>query len=324
MFSYNLKNEIKKRMKPFSQLKEKHGIEAIYRTSEKKWYSSKNLFGFPSPRGEPDSSTIDISQPIWFATDREYSSEYCDRNSLPKHKQRTAMTHKKCATYKYIPRDVSLVKNKNLLFLDLNGSKNYLDNRFIRAIYDYILAQGHVTYTHPDDKQKYIHFKEFDDTILLQDFLGAYGYENNIRDSQMDADRYFTVLLFRIIKDLNICEEMDCIFMGYYHADVTSENSVLPSEFAIPYKSSINTKYMEYCGMVLDGVIETEIDYCVKKEVNKTSQSRKRKHTAGKLHLFSFKIPALRPVMSKEGVADCASSMRKSVKRRRVRKTVKK
>jgi hypothetical protein len=283
MFSYNLKDEIKKRMKPFSQLKAKYGIESIYRTSEKKWYSSKNLFGFPTPRGEPDSSTIDISQPIWFATDREYSSGYCYRNSLPIHKQRTAMPHKKCATYKYIPRDSSLVKNKKLLFLDLNGSKNYLDNRFIRAIYDYILAQGHVTYTHPYDKEEYIHFKEFDDTILLEDFLKAYGYKNNLRDSQMDADRYFTVLLFRLIKDLKICEEMDCIFMGYYHADVLTEDDTLfATEFAIPYKSSINTNYMEYCGMVLDGVIETGIDECLKKE-DKAPKSRKRKHTAGKL-----------------------------------------
>jgi len=32
------------------------------------------------------------------------------------------------------------------------------------------------------------------------------------------------------------------------------------------------------------------------------------------LHLFSFKTPALRAVMSEEGVADCAFSMRNGVK----------
>jgi len=46
LFFYNIKNELKQKFKPFSQLKQEYGIEAIYRTSESQYFSPNE---YPKP-----------------------------------------------------------------------------------------------------------------------------------------------------------------------------------------------------------------------------------------------------------------------------------
>lgn len=288
--SYNLKNEIKKRMKPFSQLKKEYGIEAIYRRSEKTRFSKNNTYGFPTQRFEvKKEDKVLIDAPVWFAPQIETAEKYCTRdnaNLKNLHKILFGNNRKfievECATYKYIPYDSSKNKNKNLRFLDLTGihvpheNAYKLDNKFIRAIYKYILEkilerEGQIN---DDDDDPYIYSYIIDDTTDKEDFLNAYGYDNGYRDSEQVADNIFTVALFEIIKELKICEEMDCVYMGYYHSDVLNgPDSFFPSEFAIPYKITINPNNMQFCGMVTDNITKTNIDYCAP---NKKSSKRRK------------------------------------------------
>ena len=291
--SYNLKDEIKKRMKPFSQLKEEDGIEAIYRRSEKMRFSKNNPLGFPTQRfdASEDKHKVLIDAPVWFSPRIETTAIYCTRdneglkrihNFLYGDNKKKKFNEVECATYKYIPSDFSKIHTKKLLFLDLTGIrvpyKNAykLDNKFIRAIYNYILEnilerEGQIN----DADDPVIYSYIIDDTTERDDFLNAYGYDDGYRDSEQVADNIFTVALLQIIEELKICEEMDCVYMGYYHSDVLNgPDSFFPSEFAIPYKITINPNNMQFCGMVIDNKKETGIDFCAPNSYS----SKKRKN----------------------------------------------
>ena len=291
IFGNDLKQNIKQRLKIFSQLKTKYGIDAVYRTGEVEYFSQTakrfRIEGLPKSRPtaaltENDEDNTekdeDILEPIWYSTAIENSIIYCNRY---------AATTSKCETYKYIPYDNSLVKSKKLLFLDLTNIMVYkaqrddgktqqiynLNEEFMRQIYDNILEKWADQFFYDDDdkSENLCVDNPCMNTFTIDEIRSAYGYFNGIRNSEGSIDKFFTIELFRIIKELEIEKELDCIFMGYFHAHVDSggfeedmmkEGGVqFPAEFAIPYKCAINKNYMSFEGVkAKDGVILKEDD----------------------------------------------------------------
>lgn len=272
----NLKNEIKKRLRTFSQLQTKYKIEHIYRSSEEEHFSKKaklsNIEGLPKSRPTlininntyRDEPYEDILEPIWYATNYNDAKNYCDRPN--------------CSIYKYSPYDKSLVTvpsnnslrqprqiNRELLFIDLTGETlesnfdyYYLDITFIKKIYDLIFKKWELSfYLDTDDDGNYI----YDDDrkyILIADgntftkkqIKNTYGYNDGTRDSEYFIDKFFTIELFNIIKDSNIENELDCRFMGYFHSNIIAAdgNSHVNAEFAIPYSSAISKTFINFLG----------------------------------------------------------------------------
>jgi hypothetical protein len=195
-------------------------------------------------------------------------------------------------TYAYIPYDKSLVAvpssnsnwlfpqskiNKNLLFLDLtggikshanvegddNGDWYQLDKIFIQKIYDTILHNWK-EYFDPyydsddiDSGDSDCHImgidKKCEQVFTKKEIKEAYGYYDGKRDSEQYIDKFFTLELFNIIKDSNIENELNCRFMGYFHANIElSDDSYFPAEFAIPYSSAISKTFINFLGVVND------------------------------------------------------------------------
>jgi hypothetical protein len=210
-------------------------------------------------------------------------------------------------TYKYIPRDFSTVKKQKLLFLDLtdktplsenkhgvvvdvNGTrfpKYKLDEKLAKPIYDYILDKysDYIDDEDEDDKQKYMCVDNpCENVFSLPVIRSAYGYYKGYRSSEFFIDKFFTIELFKLVKELNLEEKYNFKLMGYFHANVLScslefdnkskqyeivYDGWFPAEFAIPYVSACLTPYMDFKGMV---------DSCNK---NKTIKSN-RKNSGGK------------------------------------------
>jgi len=198
---------------------------------------------------------------------------YCANNRYGELLNTNPGPGKECKTYKFIPHDISLVKHKKLLFLDLNAKKSYwhdkyyLDKRLMKAIYNIILKKYEKNIVVDESSEEYIDFHTNSEDINYKDFLSAYGYNTGCRDSELHIDRFFTLELFHIINDLKIMDE-DSVFMGYYHNNIytcienNEEDGYMLSEFAIPYRSCINKNYMKFCGVVANGTKLTTTDMC--------------------------------------------------------------
>ena len=277
----NLKNEIKLRLRTFSQLQTKYKIDYIYRSSEEEHFSEKaklsKIEGLPKSRPTvinidyiyDDKPHEDILEPIWYATNYNEAIKYCGNKP-------------NCNTYKYSPYDKSLVtvpsnngnwlfppsqRNKTLLFIDLtnqeleynydNKDYYYLDQPFIKKIYDLIFKKWESSfYTDVDDDGNDIDNDDIKWTLIAdgntftkKEIKDTYGYNDGTRDSEYYIDKFFTIELFNIIKDSNIENEMGCRFMGYFHSNILGTNEGhLPAEFAIPYSSSISKTFINFLG----------------------------------------------------------------------------
>ena len=314
-----IKREIIDNLKTFSQLKNKYNIKAIYRTGELEFFSEKskklNLEGVPKSRptnrmiedGVPKQNE-DILEPFWYGTTLEYVIQYCN-DMVPRG---LLETKRECESYKYIPYNTSLTKEKRLLFLDLTGKShtgisifNYnlyvqsykLNIKLIDQLCKYIIIKwkDEIFFEYKDeetDEEELIPLTDMyketelfsDDTIkaimddkytmcidrncngwyYLKEMLSGYGYNGGFRKSRYDIDRFFTLEFFHVIKDLDLENELDFIFMGYYHdyiingdydqnSNTNYKNSIMPSEFVIPYKCAINKNYISFEGIVAKG-----------------------------------------------------------------------
>jgi len=188
-----------------------------------------------------------------------------------------------CATYVYTPLDASLIKKTKLVFLDLTDFsgvvKNLLDDNgknikvytlfqpLMAQIYNYIFEKyrDHIVY---DGNEKYMCVDNpCNSTFTIEEIISAYGGYYGFRNSEGDIDRFLTMELFQIIKDLNIEKEQNCIVMGYYHADLIRgdidevdkktpfiyEDAYFSAEFTIKYGYSINKNCIVFKGEMPSG-----------------------------------------------------------------------
>lgn len=285
LFGLDLNSKLKSKLKTFSELKKKYGIDAIYRTSKVHRFSKKSaLEGVPTSRktNRPYTDynrTVDGLQPIWFTPTITASIMYCNDNQ-PSDEDRI----KNCITYKYIPRDHSLIKNKKLLFLDLTGEKRSyfgktygLDRDLIEPIYDDILNDNENNIFTEDHVKKIIIDNE-DYSVPVKKLKDAYGYGNGNRVSSHTIDEFFTLEMFHLLVDEYELEKVfNCVFMGYFHALVSSNDSDFDSEFAIPWRNSINKNYIDHKGVAAIGrtLVST-------KEKRTRSRSRSRSKSKSK------------------------------------------
>ena len=326
-----IKLEIIKNLKTFSELKTKYNINAIYRTGELEFFSEKskklNLEGVPKSRpsvrmvsNEDPKQYEDILEPYWYGTTLEYVIQYCNE-MVPRN---SSVSKRECESYKYMPYDKSLQKQKKLLFLDLTGNSHTgisifyydlyvhsykLNIKLIDNICKYIIIKWKddifLVYKEKEtDEEELIPLTDMypesqlfsDDTIQaimndnysmcidrkcdgwydLREILSGYGYNGGFRKSRYGIDRFFTLELFHLIKDLDLENELDFIFMGYYHHYIVNgdydqnnttkyKNSIMPSEFTIPYKCAINKNYISFEGKAAKG----------REIINKSSTKRK-------------------------------------------------
>lgn len=294
LLGLDLNSKLKSKLKTFSELKEEYGIDAIYRTSKVHRFSKKSaLEGIPTSRktNRPYTdynSKVDGLQPIWFTPTITASIMYCNDNQ-PSDEDRI----KNCITYKYIPRDHSLIKNKKLLFLDLTGGKRSyfretygLDRDLIEPIYDDIL-NDHENDIFTEDHVKQIIIDNEDYSVPVKKLKDAYGYGNGNRVSSHTVDEFFTLEMFHLLVDEYELEKVfNCVFMGYFHASVVSSNdSDFDSEFAIPWRNSINKNYIDFAGVAAIGrtLVST-------KEKRTRSRSRSRSKSKSKSKSGTRKI----------------------------------
>lgn len=256
---YNLKSELIKHLKPFSQIKAEYGIDSIYRTGEIDRFSETSqrfgLSGVPTSRpstrpldetGEDGANIkVDTLQPIWYAAKLEDSVKYCYKDienweRMQKMFESTGTTLEKyskmfpkpvkCGTYQYVPGDISIEKKKKLLFLDItgkvdsdmaDGEKIYtLDEDLMREIFKIILEKYKNDIVTDSDDEPYMCVNSpCKDTFTIKEILTSYCKS---RSSDLSIDTFFTLELFHIIQELNIEEEFGCVFMGYFHGDVIS------------------------------------------------------------------------------------------------------
>ena len=283
-----IKSKIKSKLKTFSELKKKYGIDAIYRTSKIHRFSKKSaLEGVPTSRktNRPDSdynAVVDGLQPIWFTPTITASIMYCNDNQ-PSDEDRI----KNCITYKYIPRDYSLIKKKKLLFLDLTGPKTSLfgktyklDKDLIQPIYDEIL-NDHENDIFTEDHVKQIIIDNDEYSVPLKKLKDAYGYDNGNRVSSHTVDEFFTLEMFHLLVDEYELEKVfDCVFMGYFHAEASFvEESGFDSEFAIPHRNSINKNYIDFAGVAARG--RTLVSTKEKRSRSRSQSKRKSKSKSG-------------------------------------------
>ena len=292
----NLKSNITKRLKTFSQIKKQYqNGDGIYRSGERKYFSKiakkYGLDGCPRSRPairlslddyENTEKDEDILEPIWYSVDLEASKSYC-------------INKPNCATYAYTPLDASKIKNKKLVFLDLTDFSgeviNIEDNGKTKKVYRLFHPLMIQIYTYIFEKYKkqvmdedgnYL-FEDYGDRIIdytgdkymcvdnpcinlitLHEIASAYGGYGGFRNSEHFVDKFFTLELFQIIKDLNIEKEQNCIVMGYYHSDlimghvdkedkskyVIDNGIYFPAEYTIKYGHSINKNYLNFKGEV--------------------------------------------------------------------------
>lgn len=273
------------KLKSFSQIQKQYNINAIYRTTEhvsKIAIETCNTYGIPTRRttttnimevNPPKEGEYDILEPIWYATNKEDSMAYCRGN-------------KNLNTYEYVPRDFSTIKNQKLLFLDLTSKmpvdeeeygklidmygitrrKYVLDKELIKPIYTHIIEKysDYIIYDE-DDKQNFMCVDNpCENTFKIPEIVSAYGYYDGHRISEHYIDKFFTIELFKLIKDLNLEEKYNFKFMGYFHSNVLASeinfdnkgdfeidySGWFPAEFAIPYISSCLTSYIDFKGMI--------------------------------------------------------------------------
>jgi hypothetical protein len=276
--SPTLKSNIIKRLKTFSQIKKEYNIgNDIYRSGRKKYFSEIakqfNLEGVPISRPTTRLSEDNyvntkkdehVFEPIWYSTDLINSQIYCKNKP-------------DCGTYAYTPRDSTLIKKTKLVFLDLTDSdavqnivitrgkkiKVYkLFHEIIAPLYNHIIEK-YKDQMEDDEGKKYLCVDNpCNNLFTLQEIVSAYGGYFGFRNSSYPIDRFYTLELFQLIKDLNIEKEQKCIVLGYYHADVIrgeldenltpsiTPDSYFASEFTIKYEYSINKNCIEFKGEV--------------------------------------------------------------------------
>jgi hypothetical protein len=298
-----LKTQIVRRLKTFSELKTQYNIDDIYRSGKRKYFSTiakrAKLEGCPISRPtcrlslddyentEKDESMLD---PIWYSTDLKASKVYC--RGKPD-----------CTTYVYRPRDQSLVKHKRLVLLDLtgsldNGTTYTMDVPFMKQIYDYIFQKySEYIVDDNDGSEKYMCVDNpCKNTYTISEIASAYGYYGG-RNSEIAIDRFFTLELFQIIKDLQIEETHNCTVLGYYHANLVTgsiedppSNSYFPAELTIKYGYSINKNCIEFKGEVASSSRTKSPDHNSNKRKSRTKSpnhnsnkrqkggTKKRKH----------------------------------------------
>lgn len=273
----DIKTNIIRRLKTFSQLKTQYNIgDDIYRSGKKKYFSETakkcKLEGCPISRPtirlDPDDSYENtekdetILEPIWYSTDLLASQGYC--HGKPD-----------CTTYIYTPLDASLIKKTKLVFLDLTdfaGSTEIIDDKKVYKLftplmiqlYNYIIEKyrAQIIYDETDNEKFMCVDNPCNNSFTLEEIYSAYGYYAGFRNSEMYIDRFFTLELFQIIKDLNIEKENKCIVLGYYHADIITgyidkltksayiDVGYFPAEFTIKYGYSINKNCIKFKGEI--------------------------------------------------------------------------
>jgi hypothetical protein len=270
-----LKKCIISRLKTFSEIKKQYNIgDDIYRSGERKYFSKKcNLEGCPISRPtnrlDPNDSYENtekdetILEPIWYSTDLLASQRYC--RGKPD-----------CSTYRYTPLDYSLIKNDKLVFLDLTDFDNVvikIDDKnvynlftpLMTQLYDHIIRKYEKQFIKSDSDNEIFMCVDnpCKNSFTLETVYSAYGYYYGLRSSEMYIDRFFTLELFQIIKDLNIENEQTCKVLGYYHADVLHgyidnriayiDEGYFPSEFTIKYGYSVIKHYINFKGEIKKG-----------------------------------------------------------------------
>ena len=301
----NLKTNIINRLKTFSQIKKQYNIgDDIYRSGKRKYFSVMakkfSLEGLPNSRPtrrlyedpyyENTEKDEDILEPIWYSADLEASQRYCRGKT-------------DCATYAYTPLDASLIKKIKLVFLDLTDFSGKVENEVVNGknikkyrlfqplmaqMYNYIFEKyrDQIVY---DGNEKYMCVDNpCTSTFTIEEITSAYGGYYGFRNSEGDIDRFITMELFHIIKDLNIEKEQNCIVMGYYHADlivgdIDEEDKKTPfvyegghfsAEFTIKYGYSINKNCIVFKGEVPSEKAELKAG---KKRNNKKTKKQKEK-----------------------------------------------
>ena len=309
----NLKTNIIKRLKTFSQIKSQYNTgNEIYRSGKRKYFSEiakkYNLEGLPNSRPtkrlyedesyENTKKDEDILEPIWYSAELEASQGYC-----------RGITD--CATYAYTPLDYSLIKKTKLVFLDLTDFSGKVENEVVNGknikkyrlfqplmeqMYNYIFEKYRDQFV-SDGNEKYMCVDNpCNSTFTIEEIISAYGGYYGFRNSEGDIDRFITMELFQIIKDLNIEKEQNCIVMGYYHADLivgyideedkktpfVYEGGHFPAEFTIKYGYSINKNCIEFKGEMSSekeelGVVEKRKRGGTKnkKKIKKNKKTRK-------------------------------------------------
>jgi hypothetical protein len=304
---YTLEQNIRTRLKTFSELKRKYDIgDNIYRSGERKYFSKRaqkyNLHGCPLDRPtchlsvdyyENTENDRDIYEPVWYASDIEASKDYCI--GVPD-----------CTTYSYTPRDISKEKKIKLVFLDLTGpylsnlylnhsdevvKKYKMDETFMRQIYDYIENKyADQIMDDNDGNGKHLCVDNPCENIFVLDRIrSAYGYYG-FRNSEYAIDRFFTLELLHIISELEIEKTCNCKVLGYYHAylvngdfDEVSQKpiidiySYMSSEFVIKYNCSINKNYIHFNGEVSSYYAGSKLKKNKKKMQKGTKRNKKYK-----------------------------------------------
>jgi hypothetical protein len=302
----NLKTNIIRRLKTFSQIKDQYNIgDDIYRSGRRKYFSQiakkYNLEGCPISRPtcrlsvdnyENTQKDEDILEPIWYSVNLKSSQGYC--RGKPD-----------CGTYAYTPRDTSLIKKTKLVFLDLtdfSGPIENLDDKGINItvynlfnplmiqLYNYIFNKyKDQIYINQDEKYMCVD-NPCNNTFSIPEIISAYGGYYGFRNSEGFIDKFFTIELFQIIKDLNIEKEQKCIVLGYYHADVIRgeidendkktpyiiDDDYFPAEFTVKYGYSINKNCIEFKGEVPS--YKTQLRAGKKNKKQKTINKNKKKY----------------------------------------------
>ena len=313
----NLKTNIIKRLKTFSQIKNQYytGSE-IYRSGKRKYFSEKakkfNLEGLPNSRPtqrlhayddyENTEKDEDFLDPIWYSVNVKKSQRYCRGKT-------------DCATYAYTPLDSSLIKKTKLVFLDLTDFSENEENGvsvinreeyiikyglfqpLMTQIYNYIFEKYRDYIIRYEDGSMFMCVDNpCKNTPTIEEITSAYGGYYGFRNSEESIDRFVTMELFQIIKDLNIEKEQNCIVMGYFHADVIvgdidedkktpvlEEEGYFPAEFAIKYGYSINKNCIEFKGEIPSEKKELDVVGKIKRGGTKNKKKIKNNKKTKKL-----------------------------------------
>jgi len=325
----NIKSKIIEKLKPFSQLQREYGFESIYRTGSIEYYSEKGknsttfkLGGVPLARttsrptlDDNEEGKMDILEPVWYATSLDHSINYCNKEHDAYERSKIIWeTYFKepfrdkppspCESYRYQPHDESSYRGKRLLFLDLTGKKSDSDNSykmdtdFVSMIYDNIMKKYEDQMWEDEGKKLLCVDHPCDNIFSELEIRSAYGSYGGIRISELYIDRFFTLELFHIVKELGIEKKLNCIFMGYFHGTVEAgtfhgeekkivHDGYMPAEFSIPYRSAIVKNYIGFKGLVAKGrklVSDTEETKSDTKDINVKRRRVGGKNTNKKTH----------------------------------------
>lgn len=291
----DIESRIKAKLKPFSQLQKEYHFDSIYRTGSIEYYSEKGknstrfkLDGVPLARttsrptlDDNEEVKMDILEPVWYATSLDDSINYCNREHDAYERSKIIWeTHFKepfrdkppspCESYRYQPLDESSYIGKRLLFLDLTGERSSSDNVYkmdtdlVSMIYDNIMKK-YEDQILEDEGEKLLCVDHPCENLFSElEIRSAYGSYGGIRISELYIDRFFTLELFHIVKELGIEKKINCIFMGYFHGTVEAgtfhgekkqivHDGYMPAEFSIPYRSAIVKNYIGFKGLVAKG-----------------------------------------------------------------------